>query len=897
MKHSNHRRSGQSGMTLLEILVAVAILAVAMIVVLTIYDLSRKSFKKGENVTEQQQSVRIAFDQMIADLRMTGFNYNPDGSKARPDEQFEAAYDTAIVVRGDYDAEDATESLTPESTLGGTMFLAVSTGNDEIYTYVLAKPDGSSTGSMTFQADVQNATRDGVVETVTIPNVAMVHNDPPYTLYRITLNNDTTTWGTAAFLTRTPLIDNVYSMNFRYYNQTGLQSNSSFDLTTTTDDIGGVDGGTAETTRTGIRRVGIELTGLTPEPDMNWEVSTDPYAATAKHRKFSLAGDITPRNIGMVGIQDLSSDVTPPGKPATPSLVVGHCGGIWLTWAANPTGDQVAYYRVNLGTGSGAYSESRTTSGTSMYVGALSDATGYYVALQAVDASGNQSIMSDEASATTSNVNTPNGPLNLTATTGLNGAVDLSWDAVTTNTAGQPAGDPTAPQVRDMLGYRVHRGPTNGFNNPGTVMIADESIVQNRTNPGFTDTSVVNCRSYHYWVQAVDACGVTSSESASASGNSTTTTLPRAPEGLQVFYARLGIRLTWEPVTKDVSDADITIDSYNVYRSPLVPDNVALPGDRLAPDAGTFTYIGTAVGANAYIDTFTVPTGYTVYYTVAALDDCGNLSAQAEPANPECAFVGDVYFESPAHNTPVVGVVPIVIRAGASAVVYRGLTLEFIHELTGATRQVEILTPGPIWRYEWLADPPGPYTIIATVTNDQDCSKSSSIHVAAGTDVGCCLSQANPDMNPIELTCTGGGNAKCATVSYEIINNNCLTAVAVESMSVDWQDVTTLSPYLTGVFFDGSPIWSVTPASAQPAATMFSDPKPSIDVSRNSTFPVQVTYTYTQNMSNKIGQTWFQNTLTTSYRYRLLDETGAETSITGTCGPSTGMFGSMIVGR
>ena len=116
-------------------------------------------------------------------------------------------------------------------------------------------------------------------------------------------------------------------------------------------------------------------------------------------------------------------------------------------------------------------------------------------------------------------------------------------------------------------------------------------------------------------------------------------------------------------------------------------------------------------------------------------------------------------------------------------------------------------------------------------------------------------------------------------------------------MVVDWQDVTTLSPYLTGVFFDGSPIWSVVPASAQPAATMFSDPKPSIDVSRNSTFPVRVTYTYTQNMSNKIGNTWFQNTLTTSYRYRLLDETGAETSITGTCGPSTGMFGSMIVGR
>jgi hypothetical protein len=245
----------------------------------------------------------------------------------------------------------------------------------------------------------------------------------------------------------------------------------------------------------------------------------------------------------------------------------------------------------------------------------------------------------------------------------------------------------------------------------------------------------------------------------------------------------------------------------------------------------------------------------------------------------------------------VVGVVPITIRATASAVVYRGLTLEFIHEISGASSQVDISDPGPVWTYNWLADPPGPYTIIATVTNDQDCAKSASIHVAAGTDVGCCLSQANPDMNPIELTCDGGGNSKCATVSYEVINNNCLTAVALEGMSVDWQDITTLNPLLTGVYFDSSPIWSVNPASSQPAATMFSDPKPSIDVSRNSTFPVRVTYTYTQNMTKKIGPNWFQNTLTTSYRYRLLDETGAETAITGTCGPSTGMFDSMIVGR
>ena len=41
MKYSSHRLSGQRGMTLVEILVAVAILAVVMVVVLSIYALSR----------------------------------------------------------------------------------------------------------------------------------------------------------------------------------------------------------------------------------------------------------------------------------------------------------------------------------------------------------------------------------------------------------------------------------------------------------------------------------------------------------------------------------------------------------------------------------------------------------------------------------------------------------------------------------------------------------------------------------------------------------------------------------------------------------------------------------------------------------------------------------------
>ena len=891
MKYSNYRRSGQRGMTLVEILVAVAILAVVMVVVLSIYDLSRKSFKKGENVTEQQQAVRIAFDQMVADLRSTGFNYNPDGSTIRPDEQFEAAYDTAVVVRGDFDAEDPVASLTPESTLGGVTFLTVSTGNDEIYTYVLAKPDGTSTGTMTFDADVQQDPRDGTVETVSIPNVAMVHDDPPYTLYRITLNNAASTWGTASFFTRTPLIDNVYSMNFKYYDQAGLQSNGVFDLTSIAEDIGGDDGGVAEDTRTAIKRVTVELTGLTPEPDMSWVDENDPYAATEKHRKFTLAGDISPRNIGMIGIKDLNSDFIPPGKPATPIPVVGHCGGIWLSWAANPVEDEVAYYRVSIGTSSGSYSEQRTTIGTSLYVGSLTDGTTYFVALQAVDGGGNQSVYSDEASDTTSNTNTPSVPLNLLATTGLNGVIDLDWDAVTTNTASQPSGDPAAPNIRDLLGYRVTRGiENNPFTHPTNVLIADESVVGSQASPDYADTSVVNCRSYNYWVQAVDSCGLVSSESVIAVGNGTSAISPATPLNPQAFYAGVSdVDLTWQAVDQDVEDRQIFIDTYRVYRSGLVP----VSEETFVPT--TFVYLATATGEPAYRDSIFVPDGYTVYYQIGAIDDCGNESAASDPVNPDCAFSGNVVFLNPSHEESVGGVIPVEITVTDTTDTFVRLILEFHHELNGTSSEVVLEDPGPSWRYEWLADPPGPYTVVATVENSTGCAKTETIHVSAGFDVGCCLSPPNPDLNPVELVCEGGGSSKCTIVSYEIVNNSCLTAVAIEEMVVDWTDLTGLTPLLTGVLFDGSPIWSVNPAADAPASTEFSDPKPSIDITRDSGNPVTVTYTYTRNMSVRAGTTLFRNTLTTSYSFRLLDSDGEETAITGVCGPTTGMFNNMIV--
>jgi hypothetical protein len=594
----------------------------------------------------------------------------------------------------------------------------------------------------------------------------------------------------------------------------------------------------------------------------------------------------------MIGIQDIASDVTPPSQPGTPSLLPGHCGGILVSWTANPSNDGVAFYRVNYGLASGSPSGMLTTDQPFAYLGGLADAAQYFVTIQAVDASANVSVPSGETSATTVDLNVPEGPTSLVASYDLNGAVNLTWDAVTNNTAAQPAGDPRAPRIRDLAGYRVHRND-HSASVPQATPVADESILGPRANPSHADTGVVNCRGYKYWVSAVDECGNESDMSSPAVGSGYSHLAPLAPQEVQSFFYGIDdVKVSWEVVAKDVENTDIFIDTYKIYRSAPMPIGMMPAGD------GAFTYVATVSETTEFVDSSPLsgyPDGYTIFYAITAADDCGNESVLSEATFPECAFSGEVVFTAPRDNEPVAGVVPTTVTVTEGTDGYTGIVLEFYHEDLGqVTERVEIDDEGPTWTYNWLANPPGPYMITATVANSQGCSKSETIHVSAGYGVGCCLSPANPEIRPMILECLGNGGAKCEPIGYRMINNNCLTAVAIEGMQITWVDNTFNDPRLERVFFDGSAIWSPgnsTPLPS-PASTSFSDPKPSIGVDRNSSYPVLVTYEYDSNMSERnVGQ----NTLTTTYRFRLLDAQGVETAITGECGPAQGMFNDMLV--
>jgi len=167
-------------------------------------------------------------------------------------------------------------------------------------TYVLAKPDGSSTGTMKLRADLDDAVRDGSTEITRLMNVELVHDDPPYTLYRITFNNDISTFGTEDFLVRTVLAENIGWLRFRYFDQAGVQLNS-FDLSTTSDDIGGKYN--AET-RAKIHRIQIDLLGLAEDTDPRWLDWSDPNPATRPYRKFQMTADVRPRNNRATGLVD-----------------------------------------------------------------------------------------------------------------------------------------------------------------------------------------------------------------------------------------------------------------------------------------------------------------------------------------------------------------------------------------------------------------------------------------------------------------------------------------------------------------------------------------------------------------------------------------------------------------
>lgn len=74
------RRTSEAGFTLSEVLVATAVFILIFTAALLIYDRSNRTFKQSVEAAESQQSTRVAFDKLVSDVRMAGFDYDRDGT-------------------------------------------------------------------------------------------------------------------------------------------------------------------------------------------------------------------------------------------------------------------------------------------------------------------------------------------------------------------------------------------------------------------------------------------------------------------------------------------------------------------------------------------------------------------------------------------------------------------------------------------------------------------------------------------------------------------------------------------------------------------------------------------------------------------------------------------------
>ena len=359
-----------AGFSLAEALVATALLLTVMSALYQVFWGSMSAYRLGTGNADAQQRTRVAFETMLAEISLAGFDYDRDGQDTEypqsPDEQIEYLAEHAIAFRANLDTDEAGAGREPSYEIdssdpdwGLACCPVVTTANDEIVVYALRSDDSAANDdSIVFQADL-SMPRDAEIdtltglptdeETITVAGVDLDGDTPPYSLYRFTFLDD-------GSILEQVISTDLRTMTLAFFDASddlfycksretdGSCSNANqvpFLSVAGADDLDATEDQERREARAAVRRIGLDLIGLTEHDDLKWNEPTENLLST--RRRVELATVVTASNLGLRGAADL--EAIPAIPPENVTVCVGQCDTIRVEWDES---EGASAYVVNL---------------------------------------------------------------------------------------------------------------------------------------------------------------------------------------------------------------------------------------------------------------------------------------------------------------------------------------------------------------------------------------------------------------------------------------------------------------------------------------------------------------------------------------------------------------------